>query len=268
MFTLQILDRGQSFLHSLDGSVVRIGSAADADLRLGEAGVLPQHARLEPAGDRVRLVASGPVRVNDRAVGDAELQLGDRIEIGRAVLVVGRAVTRRATADEVLDEAPARSRSRGARTATKRKVPWVPIGAAAIVLAAVGWIATQRDDTDGIRDGLAVVERLCDDGRLEDAAATLGRLRQEWAKAPGDPLRLVDAAQERLDAIHAEIARIEGQVRDPQIVRSYADWILELRRLEDGGQPIERVAARRVRATLRATYDQRPAGAVVADQVA
>jgi len=256
MFTLQILDRGQPFLHSLDTAPAVIGSGAAADIRLVEAGVLPAHARLEPLADGVRLEALGAVRVNGRAVQRVPLSLGDRIEIGKAVLVVGRAVTRPTRPEDVLaDDAPTRRRRAAAKP---RRLAWLPFTVAGLVLAGIVLLIAQGDDTVTIRNELALVARLREAGQLEPAAAALGRLRQQWADAADDRLHQLDAEQERLDAIHGEIQRLTAQVLDPQIDRGFAEWVRELRRLEEGGAPAERVAARQVRAVLRETLEQRP----------
>ena len=259
MFTLQILDGGQSFLHSLDATPVRVGSADAAELRLGEQGVLPQHARLEPRDGGVRLVALGPVRVNGKPVETASLQLGDRIEIGRAVLVVGQAITRKARPEDVLADTAVR---RGARSGSTRrqqgKATWVALAAAGALLAAIVYVFATGDDTTAIRSELAIVARLRDGGDLEQAAAAIGRLREEWRGAADGRLRQLDAEQQRLDAIHAEIERLRAQVLDPGVDRTYAEWILELKRVESDGAPNAQIAARRMRSTLRATYDQRP----------
>ena len=91
MFTLQILDAGQSFLHSLDGKPVTFGSSDSADVRLHAGGVASRHAELAVQGDRVQLQATADVLVNGAATREAALGLGDRVEIGEAVFVVGRA---------------------------------------------------------------------------------------------------------------------------------------------------------------------------------
>ncbi len=261
MFTLQILDRGQPFLHSLDDSPVVIGSDPAADIRLDEADVLPQHARLEPRADGVRLRALGEVKLNGRAVVQAALSLGDRIEIGRAVLVVGQSVTRPARPDEVLADAVTSVRA-GRSAPAKAKRSWLPFAVAGLALAAVVVFVLQGDDTTMIRNELAAVARLREAGQLEPAAAAIERLRQQWAKAADGRLQQLDAERGRLDAIHGEIERLTAQVLDPQIDRSYAEWMRELRRLEEVGQPAERIAARQVRGSLRETLGQRPVLAV------
>ncbi|MBX3463725.1 MAG: hypothetical protein KF830_11170 [Planctomycetes bacterium] len=262
MFTLQILDRGQSFLHALDASPVRIGSDPVADLRLEEEGVQPEHARLEPAAAAVRLRAIGPVRVNGRDVAAVDLALGDRIEIGKAVLVVGRSVTRPVSADDVLAAAVPSRLARPPRG--RRKAGWLPFAAAGLLLAVVGYFVSQGDDTVAIRNELAAVARLRDAGQLELAASAIAKLRGEWANATDDRLGQLDAEQGRLEAIQAEIARLTAQVLDPAVDRSHAEWTRELRGLEEGGQAHQRVAARRVRAGLRETLDRRPRPTVAA----
>src|SRR5688572_9684231 len=168
MYTLQILDRGQTFLHPVDAAAVLLGSAEDADVRLHEAGVAAAHARIEPHAQGARLVALAPTRVNGVDVTAAELALGDRLELGRAVVVVGRSVTRAAAPEDVLAGALPRTSRRRARRDTR----WAPFAAAAVMVGVVAWIAMQPSTRD-VRDEIAALHRLRDAGRVEEAVARI-----------------------------------------------------------------------------------------------
>jgi uncharacterized protein YkwD len=254
MFTLQILDRGQTFLHSLGDGPVLLGSDPAADIVLREAGVLPQHARVERSADGVRLIALGPTRVNGEEVAAVDLALGDRIEIGCSVLVVGRSVLRAARADDVLDAGLPRAR----RAAAKPRRRWlVPAVIAVLALAGIGALAAGGGST-GVAAELAQVRRLRTDGRLDQARAAIARLQQQWARATDDRLARLVAEEEAIAAIDAAIERLTAAVLDPDDPRSYAEWSQALRALEHEGAPAERLAARAVRGNLRETIARRP----------
>ena len=68
----------------------RIGSAADAEVRLDAPGILSRHASLAKAGDRMELVdesggASGGTALNGRRISREIVQHLDVITIGGAV---------------------------------------------------------------------------------------------------------------------------------------------------------------------------------------
>lgn len=254
MFTLQILDRGQTFLHSLDDGQVLLGSDPTADIVLREAGVLPQHARVERSAAGVRLVALGPTRVNGKAVAAVDLALGDRIEIGCSVLVVGRSVLRAACADDVLDEGVPRWRRAAARPRRRWLVPAI---VAVLALAGIGALAASGGST-GVAAELAQVRRLRTDGRLDQARTAIARLQREWARAEDDRLARLDAEAAAIAAVDAAVDRLTAAVLSPNDPRSYAEWSQALRALEHEGAPEERLAARVVRGNLRETIGRRP----------
>ncbi|MEO6594223.1 MAG: FHA domain-containing protein, partial [Planctomycetota bacterium] len=256
MFTLQILDRGQTFLHAIDGAPLVLGKGEEANVRLAEAGVQRVHARLEPGAEGVRLVAVGPVFVNGQAVQSTLLALGDRIEIGKAVLVVGRSVTRTAGPDDVLAEALPRARANRGRP--DRKTRWVPIAAAGLVLAVVAAVALQGDDASRVNGEFATIARLRQSGQVEQASAAIERLQRSWAGAADDRLRRLESERDALLAIDATTVQLTDQVLDPALARTYAEWNRELQRLEVEGSAAEQVAARRVRSSLRDTLIRRP----------
>jgi len=255
MYTLQILDAGQTFLHTLGEQPIVAGSSDAAGIRLREAGVAAEHAEFVPNGQGVRLVARADLRVNGAAVREAELQLGDRIELGRAVLVVGRTVARPAEPDDVLAGAIPRGGSRRPRRSSSKVVPIV-----AGLLLAGGIIAFAMQGGD---DGHVVSARLADvasarnDGDLDRARLEVATLRREWAAATDDRLDRLDAAEARIDAIERRRDELLAEVRDPQGRRDYRDWFRELQDLERSRDPGERVAARYVRSRLRATLLER-----------
>lgn len=255
MYTLQILDRGQTFLHPLDGRPVVIGSGPDVDLRLGEEEVLAQHARIEPVGDGVRIVALAKLLVNGRATQRADLTLGDRIEIGRAVLVVGKSVPRPGQPEDVLGDA----RQRQARRPKRRNSKLLPMLAAAGLLAAVVTIVwTSEPDAGRVQSEIAVLQRTLAGGDLDRAKAQIVRLHREWEEAKDDRLQRLGGEEARLQGIESVVQRLTNAVLDSSIARNYSQWSVELQRLEGEGDPAERVAARIVRSSLRDMISRRP----------
>ena len=254
MFTLQILDRGQTFLHPLDDRPLLLGSGDDAGIRLGEEGVAVQHARIERGPDGWQLVALAATRVNGAAVTRAMLTLGDRIELGRSVIVVGRTVARAAQPEDVLANPVRRTRSRP--VAPRRNLA-LPIAAALLLAGGIVWVALQAGDS-GVREELAAIANLRQKGQLEQAVARIEQLRGEWAAAADDRLQQLDGQLTEVRSVEAAVARLTAAVLEPSDVRGYADWSRELQQLESKGQPPERVAARLVRGSLRETIERRP----------
>lgn len=259
MYTLQILDRGQTFLHPVDDRPLRLGSDPAADVVLGEQGVAAEHVRLEPGPDGVLLTACAPTLVNGRPQTTCRLALGDRIEIGRAVVVVGRTVPRPAGPDDVLADDLRRARERRREPAARRS--WLlPALAAAAMAGIVGWLASGGSSAR-VGEELAAIQRWRDSGQLERAAASIARLEVEWAGAPDDRLQRLAAERAAIAGIEAEQARLIEAVLDPADERGYAAWSQELQRLEHEGEPAQRIAARAVRSDLTATLRRRPPAA-------
>ncbi len=256
MFTLQILDRGQTFLHPLDTDALTLGSGPEADLQLGEDDVLPVHVRLLPRQDGVRLTALAPVRVNGIDTTSAELALGDRIEVGRAVIVVGRSVARAAEPEDVL--ADFASRDRRQRSSKARASRWLPLVVAALVVGGVVVWALQGGDRGRVLSELATIARWRQTGQLERATAAIATLRAEWVLATDDRLQRLAAEQRAIASIEADAERLTTAVLDPAGTLGYAEWNIELQRLEGNGSPSEMVAARQVRSTLSETLRRRP----------
>ena len=258
MFTLQILDRGQTLLFPLDTRPVRFGRGPEAEVVLGEEGVADVHARFVPHAGGVRLETSAATSVNGRAVANAvELSLGDRIEIGRAVVVVGRTVVRAATAEDVL-ATPVRRSAPVVTPPSGRRRSLLPIVAPLGLLGVVVWFAMQPGDGNEVKGELAKVARLRLAGQLPEAQQAVDRLRTAWAAATDDRLARLGTEEVAIRAVEAAFARLLAAVVDPADARNYAAWSQELKRLENDGAADERVAARMVRSDLRATLERRP----------
>ncbi|MFY9344766.1 MAG: FHA domain-containing protein, partial [Planctomycetota bacterium] len=254
MFTLQILDRGQTFLHPVDGETLLLGSAPTNQVVLREESVAAAHARIEPTAQGARLVALAPVRVNGVPATNVELQLGDRIELGRSVIVVGRTVARATRPDEVLADSLPRERT---RRPERRHNRMLPIGAALLLGGGIVWLAT-RDSTSEVNNEIVLLQRWRLGGRVEQAAARIEQLRASWADSRDGRLQRLDGEANELAAVTAEVARLTAALLSPDDPRGYAEWSQELRRLEHDGNAAERVAARQLRSTLAETLLQRP----------
>lgn len=260
MFTLQILDAGQSFLHSLDGKPVTFGSSDSADVRLHAVGVASQHAELAVQGDRVQLRATADVLVNGAATRQAALGLGDRVEIGEAVFVVGRAAAdkqRPASAPQPARNTPRVARS--ARSAPKKSVASkAAVLVVALVAVAVPVAMSMLGGNGGSTRGLiAMVDGLRKSGKLTEARAESARLRSAWGDATDDRLERLDEVDAAIVAIEVARDALADKVRDAANDRTYAQWLKALRSMESRGSVEERLAARKVRSRLRELVDER-----------
>jgi hypothetical protein len=263
MFTLQVLDRGQTFLRPLESRPVVIGHAIDADLRLEEAGVAEHHARIDPDDEAPTLLALGTERVlvNGRAVQQCTLQLGDRIEVGRAVLVVGRTVSRRATPEDVLAEdrtvardLPVRRRGRGARRRVQRAC-WLILSAGLAAAAAIlGLPYFTPSNTPAPVERLAELRQA---GRFSDARAELERLHA-WAGADPGRAAFLQHEIDLVDAVEQAVFLRRQKVLVDAQTWSQADLEQHLQSDEHYGDVAEREAARIVRVDLPALLASLP----------
>lgn len=268
MYTLQILDRGQTLLFPLDDRPVRFGRSNAVEVVLGEDGVADVHATFVPHAGGARLEPLAPTRRNGVDVsGPIELSLGDRIELGRVVVVVGRTVARPATADDVLLAPAARNRvavppREVLPPSPPKKRSLLPLLAPIPLVGLIAYFAMQPGDS-GVQAQLALVARARQDGRVDEARVAITRLRESWQGSADDRLARLAREEESLREVDEAFARLQASVLDPAVDRTYAQWIQELTRLEQKGSPVEKVAARMVRSDLRATLDRRsaPAGA-------
>lgn len=275
MYTLQILDRGQTLLFPLDDRPVRFGRSATVEVVLGEDGVADLHATFVPHAGGARLEPSAPTRRNGVDVkGPVELGLGDRIELGRVVIVVGRTVARQATAEDVLAgptvrRAPSASARPLAVAPAAKKRNLLPLLAPIPLIGLFAFFALQPGDSE-VGAQLAMIANARQKGRVEEARASIARLRESWSGAEDDRLSRLAREEAALADVDAAFARLQAKVLDPTVDRTYAQWIQELAQLEQKGSPVDQVAARMVRSDLRGTLARRvaPAAGAAGDPVA
>jgi uncharacterized protein YkwD len=257
MFTLQILDDGKSFQRPLAGAVTTVGSGSASDLALRAPGVAAQHARFEQDGEALRVVALAPLKVNGKAVESATLQIGDRIEIGGSYLVLGRAVAAAPAAPKV--EPVVRKPREAAPPPRRSGLVLAAVGVGVLGIAAIALFA--GDPQQALRDEVAVARRFRETAKLDEATAKLDQLAQQWAGATDGREALLQAERDAVAAAAAAAESLRQQVTDPADRRTYAQWMEELQRLEQQGQPEQRIGARIVRGNLRATYSRKPKAA-------
>lgn len=258
MLTLQVLDRGRTYLFPLSESRIAIGSAPSARLQLAAEGVAPVHATLSVEGDRVRIEAHAAVLHNGVPCQSTSVELGDRLELGGAVLILGRSVVRPAAPEEVLPAPRPRATPVRRPAARSARAVWAGVGVAALAVAAVLVLPWLAGDGSRPLEELAALQRSIDAGQWAKADGHLARLRTEWAGQGDGRLERLERAAAALAESRAAAERLVAQVLDPAVERSYAEWVTELQRREQVGDSVERAAARVVRSELRATLERRP----------
>jgi hypothetical protein len=222
MLTFQVLDRGETFYVPLERRPMAIGCEPGCDVRLTEAGVCARHARIEPiegkAGGRAgdpevayKLIdlaahAGGPAtRVNGQEVAQVQLRLGDRVEIGSAVLVLGRQVSRPVTPADLSQEPDLRAWERARPTPRSPARRLVAVGLFLAAAAAGVLFFALRGES--LPAEFARIERLRLAGEFQEAAGLVQSLRAGWGIA--DPAR---AAQ--LDRVARHIEDTEATCRE------------------------------------------------------
>jgi hypothetical protein len=287
MLTLQILDGGETFFRPLDDHSIVLGSDPSCDVRLSEDGVAPRHARVEPlAGANgggfkiVDLGASEGTVVNGRLVAQVRLELGDRIELGRAVLVVGQRVPRPARPADVAprpDLVPARPATaptkvrqkvapkpvaaptpsvsrRSERNARRGKnlTPWIA-GSATLVVVLIAWLLTSSDDRLS-----PAIERLIEsriaDADVAGARDAVAAQRSRWAGRDRERNAILDAYAARIDEVAGHVERLRTQVLAEAGRLSHAEQDAALREMTVRGDPELAAAAREILVDL---YDLR-----------
>ena len=255
MNTLQILDGGETFLLPLGDEPIEVGCAPDADLRLTEAGVAPRHAVIEPLRDGYKLVdrgSPGGTTVNGERIVQVRLRVGDRIEIGRAVLVVGRRVSRPATPEDVLRgglESSRHSRAGDAAEARRQKIWLVAIALLSVVLGSAYWLTR----ADGPPAGLLEVARLRRAGKFAAAYDLLAHYRQRWAGGDLPRNEWLDTQRARVEATETAVESLRARIQREVPERA---WVEQRRELDEltaavGVADGEREAAGILRRTLR-----------------
>ncbi len=232
MLTIQILDGGDTFYRPLERRPLLLGSADDADVQLHEADVAPHHARIEPVeGDPagfkiVDLESAAGTKVNGDPIVQWRLGLGDRIEIGRSVLVVGQRVERPATVDDVLDRGVSGAvRSRRAAPKKGSKTPVLIAVAVAIALCTgiALWGGAGESAPEYVRD----VARSVEAGEFDKARGLIASLRRDWT-GPDASQRIDDMARE-VEAVAAAVDECRQEILNGAATQTRAQQLTELR---------------------------------------
>ena len=250
MLTIQILDGGDTFLRELDATGLTFGASETADVRLSENGVAPLHARIEPVDARdldrgfkiVDLAAAdggdAVTLVNDEPVAQWRIRLGDRIELGRAVLVVGKKVERAATPSDVLERrrpAPVvsrRSRAERSQSASKSSRA-VLVGAVLVGLGVLFglWRAAASDHTVP-SNGASRIERLVRSGEFQAARESVASLR-DWAGDVSERRGALDALGQHIDAVETAVSAGRTRLRKEAAVQTRSEQLLALKATRD-----------------------------------
>ena len=251
MFLLQVLDASGSSEASLGSPRLVIGCAADAGLRLVGAGVVAQHARIEMVAGEAHVIAlDGEVRVNGKAVERAPIALGDRIELGTAVLVVAAAVSRPSSPEDVLSgSVRARREPRAASRSQSGSGKFVAAAAgAAVAVGAAIYFFTAGGSTS-LPPVFAELDRLRRAGSFELARTQATQL-DSWAV---DEARraVVQKELQRIADMEQRVQRRKDAILEQASGRTYAEFSDELKRDERSAKDEdERIAARIVRSGL------------------
>ncbi len=245
MLTFQILDGGESFYRPLEGRGLTIGTAAECDIQLQQDGVLDRHARVRVdgtgAGASYWIQAASQdavVKVNGKVVRDVQLCLGDRIELGPAVLVLGQQVRRPATASDVLEQTSS-SRTR-TRVRTGFPLTKVFVGAgvvvAAVLVALLGkWSQDGRPELPFVKKDLILRDRKA--GRFDRGRQLLRSLRVGWARQDPMKLVLVEEFGREFEATAREYDRLRDELREGVLEKSRVEQLTWLRDLKQPTHP-------------------------------
>lgn len=239
--TLQILDGTAERLVSLEGATLRIGSGPGVEIHLSAAGVEAEHAVLEreKAGSyRLTDRSESGTRVNGDEIVQWRIAIGDRIEIGGAVLVVGQQVVRKATPDDVLGEGAELARA-GAELRRRRSQPQaaspsrLPLYGVAGLLAAAGiWFAVSSGGGGlPVRYGELVALRRA--GDVPGARALIAVLRRDWAGDDGERNARLDGVAAEIDQIARGIESGRERIRAEASQKSRGEQVLEVRAQAD-----------------------------------
>lgn len=255
MHSLQILDAGETFLRTLDPRPHVLGTAAGADIQLSGEGLRETHARLSPEGGAWRiesLSGEADLLVNGEARTAADLQLGDRVELGTSVLVLGKQVPRPATAKDVLQrQEGARHRGPQKRASSGRGAFVTVVAIAVMSVGALAWWAreeAQRRFPEVEAEQIKVARKR---GDFDEALQVIRRLEATWAEARPERLRqLGDAKQQVLetqaafDELYTEMMARVGQA-------SYLEQLKKIQQLRKSGNRVVAEAANLLSSNLK-----------------
>ena len=271
MLTFQILDGAESYYRPLEGRALTIGASRRCDIRLQDSGVLDQHARVRVANtgaDTTYWIEAASedavVKVNGEAVRQAELGLGDRIELGRSVLVLGQQVRRPATASDVLEQ------TSSSRVSTRARPPFpltrVVVSAAVVVAAGLVAVLGQWSQAAPIELPLVekdVVLRARKAGKFDRGRQIMARIR-DWAGQ--DPMKLVlfEEFEGEFEATAREYDRLREELREGVLKKSRIEQLAWLRDLKGPAHPRAVQEAAQIVAGKLTVFREQDRGAAVA----
>jgi len=224
LFVIQGRNRGARFELPPTQAAVSIGREAGNMIQLDDNEISRRHAEIRRVGDALvvgDLKSSNGTYVNDTRVGRAELASGDRIRLGRTILVYAKDGDEPAAlaAVDIVPEIDGGDGSRIVRTMREED---------SIVLAAPEesqnrWLAKARSNLQVMyRTSLAVSHTL-------DIDELLGRILQlvfEWVEADRGCIMLLDPATRELRT-KARRDRKAGDAATMQISRTILDYVLD-----------------------------------------
>lgn len=244
MLTIQILDGAETFFRPLEPRPggVTLGSSPDADIRLREPGVAPLHARIEPIessdGEHYKIVDlaaehDAETKVNGEPVIQWRLSLGDRIELGPAVVVVGKRVTRPATARDVLQPIAPRSR-RNTRQPKDNSMRNVVIGALGVGLL-ICVVVFGFGGSDRLPDYANEIHRHASRGDFDQARRFLSLLRREWVESSEERAARVDPIADSVDALERAVNEGRDRLLEEGVAKRRSEQVAELKAIRDAG---------------------------------
>ena len=226
LFVIQGRNRGARYdLADIEGAV-SIGREAGNAIRLEDNEVSRRHAEVRRVGELFvvgDLKSSNGTFVNDRKIERAELASGDRIRVGRSVLVYARD----ADAEEAIrlvDIVPPTSEIDGSRIVRSMRDD------DSIVMAAPEegqgrWLARARSNVQVMyRTALAVSHTL----DIDELLGRILKLVAEWVEADRGCIMLVDPESRDL-RIKARRDRTAADPGSMAISRTILDYVMERR---------------------------------------
>ena len=224
LFVIQGRNRGARFELPPTAAAVSIGREAGNMIQLDDHEISRRHAEIRRVGDALvvgDLKSSNGTFVNDVRVERSELDSGDRIRVGRTLLVFARDGDDPA-AFAAVDILPTTSAGDGSRIVrTMREDD-------SIVLAAPEesqnrWLAKARSNLQVMyRTALAVSHTL----DIDELLTRILQLVFEWVEADRGCIMLLDPAT-REPRIKARRDRRAGEPATMQISRTILDYVLE-----------------------------------------
>jgi len=243
------MDGGESFYRPLEERPLTIGRAPSCDIQLQSDGVLDRHASVTVVGDarggtktyRIRGESdSAVIKINGEPTREAQLALGDRIELGQAVLVLGQQVRRPATASDVLEQTASSSSESRIRPRKASVSSRLVVGAA--VVAALGLAVFLSQWSPGASLQVPYTEndqirRARTGGRFEEGRQILLKLREDWARQ--DPARreLIDELGRQFEATAKEFDRLRAEVRRGVLDQARIEQLAWLKDLKSAKHP-------------------------------